>query len=76
MSYLQQLGQMLAGNRQPAGPNNSGASIKTGTVSGNYVLVDGSWMRAIWGGDFDVADGMVAECVVEGNKCVVMTVHD
>lgn len=76
MSYLQQLGQMLARKRQSPGSNNSGAAIKTGTVSGDYVLINGSWMRAIWGGDFDVVDGMVAECVVEGNKCVVMTVHD
>lgn len=76
MSYLQQLGQMLAIKRQSSGMNNTGAAIKIGTVSGNYVLIDGSWMRAIWGGDFDVVDGMVAECVVDGNKCVVMTVHD
>ena len=76
MSYLQQLGQMLASKRQSSGASKSGASIKTGTVSGDYVLINGSWMRAIWSGDFDVTDGMVAECVVDGNKCVVMTVHD
>ena len=49
-----------------------GDKMETGRVSGSVVVVNGRSYRPIWGGDFDVADGDTADCVIDGNKCIVM----
>lgn len=70
MDYVRRLAQVVNG-----GSVNS-ISTGTGRISGNSVLVNGRWYHATWGGDFDVADGQIAECIMDGNKCVVVRVHD
>ncbi len=49
-----------------------GDKMETGRVSGSVVVVNGRTYKPIWGGDFDVADGDTADCVIDGNKCIVM----
>lgn len=50
----------------------SGAKIQVGRVAGNVISVNGRTYYPTWGGDFDVRDGDRADCVIEGEKCVVV----
>lgn len=50
----------------------SGAKVQVGTVQGNMIIVNGRTYAPTWGGDFDVRDGDRADCVIEGEKCVVV----
>ena len=50
----------------------AGAKIQVGRVNGNVISVNGRTYSPIWGGDFDVRDGDRADCVIDGEKCVVV----
>ena len=69
MSQMQELGRLFA---KRAASN----KLPVGVVDGGYIIINNKRYRAIWSGDMDATDGQIAECVVDGNKCVVMLVHD
>lgn len=46
--------------------------LAVGTVTGDYVTVNGRSYRPTWGGDFNAKSGDRVDCIVDGNKCLVM----
>jgi len=74
VDYIADLGQAIRTTmaaRQPA----SSAGPVVGKISGNYVLIDGQYHRAIWGGDFDALDGQLVDCIVGDDGCIVLSVR-
>jgi len=70
MDYIGQLARTIA-----AAKKNKSQTVAAGSYSGGSVIINGKHFRPIWGGDFDAADGAQVECIVDGNKCVVVSVR-
>lgn len=69
MDYIGQLARTIAKAKQ------NKQTAAAGTYSGGSVIIDGKYYTPIWGGDFDAIDGAQVECIVDGNKCVVVSVR-
>lgn len=50
--------------------------LPQGIVDGNFIIIGHRRYRAIWTADQEAIDGQTAECLVDGQKCVVMLAHD
>lgn len=64
--YVERLAALVAKTQKKAD------TLQAGRVSGDYVIVNGRAYRPTWGGDFDVAHGDRADCIIDGEKCVVV----
>ena len=72
MDYIGQLVRVIAG---AANKKTSTQTVAAGRYTGGSILVNGKYYRPIWGGDFDAIDGSQVDCIVDGNKCVVVSVR-
>lgn len=71
--YIEQLAQLI-GTAAASQPQ-SNKRITVGVYSGGQIQANGAWYHPIWAGDFDAVEGQFCDCVVEGNKCVVLSVY-
>lgn len=70
MSQMQELGRLFAKGKSTSD------KLPVGVFDGGYVVIDNKRYRALWGGDLDAVDGQKVECILDGQKCLVMVVHD
>ena len=71
MDYIKQLGSAIAASLEERAKKER-TQITRGVVSGKQIKVDNRYLAPIWGGDFDVEEGDVADCIVEKSHCVVL----
>ena len=71
MDYIRQLGSAIAEALEEKAKQER-TKISRGVVSGKQIKVDERYLAPIWGGDFDVTEGDVADCIVENDRCVVL----
>ena len=71
MDYIRQLGSAIAIALEEKAKQER-TKISRGVVAGKQIKIDERYLAPIWGGDFDVAEGDVADCIVEKNRCVVL----
>jgi hypothetical protein len=71
MDYIRELGSTIAVALEERAKKER-TKVTRGVVSGKQIKIDERYLAPIWGGDFDVAEGDVADCIVEQNRCVVL----
>ena len=71
MSNISALASLIA---RSASARKNTDSVVVGEISGTEVKINGRKYKAIWGGDFDVIEGGKADCVLSGDKCIVLRV--
>ena len=71
MDYIRELGSAIAVALEERAKKER-TQITRGVVSGKQIKIDERYLAPIWGGDFDVNEGDVADCIVEKNRCVVL----
>ena len=67
MDYIKQLGSAIAASLEERAKKER-TRITRGVVSGKQIKVDNRYLAPIWGGDFDVEEGDVADCIVEKSR--------
>ena len=74
MDYIADLGTAIRAamaERQPA----SSTGTAVGKISGDHVLINGQYYRAIWGGDFDALDGQQVDVILGDGACIIVGIR-